>query len=124
MKVLLLEADELGRDMLARRLARSGHTVVTATDSEATVRLADTERPEVILADFMLLRSGGWALPRQLADALTPRSVPLIALCARDMPGDREQALAAGCAAYERKPIELERLLGTLTALRPGGEES
>ena len=119
MKVLVLETQELDRDLLARRLTRRGHAVVTALDVEQGIDLAQTEMPDVILADIMLLLPDEWGLPRRFAEALAPQSIPLIALSARDMPGDRAQALAAGCADYDTKPIELERLLRKLAALDP-----
>ena len=117
MKVLVLETQELDRDLLARRLTRRGHAVVTAPDQEQGIALAQTEKPDVIIADIMMLLSDEWALPRRLATALAPQSIPLVVLSARDMPGDRAQALASGCADYDTKPIELERLLKKLAAI-------
>jgi two-component system cell cycle response regulator DivK len=116
-KVLVLEANELDRDLLARRLTRRGHSVVTALNVEQGIALAQRETPDAIIADIMLLLPDEWALPRRLAEALAPRSIPVIALSARDMPDDRAQALAAGCADYETKPLELQRLLNKLAAL-------
>jgi CheY-like chemotaxis protein len=116
-KILLVEDNEMNRDMLSRRLARNGHTVVVAVDGEQGVAMAVSEAPDIVLMDMSLPVLDGWAAAGQLrANAATQR-VPIIALTAHAMAGDREKAMAAGCNDYDTKPIELPRLLGKIAAL-------
>jgi len=116
-KILLVEDSEMSRDMLARRLARRGYEVVIAVDGEQGVTLAQTEAPDLILMDMNLPVLDGSEATRQLRAAPATRSIPVIALTAHAMSGDRENALEAGCDDYDTKPIELERLLGKIEAL-------
>jgi len=107
----------MSRDMLARRLARRGYEVVIAVDGGQGVALAQTEAPDLILMDMNLPVLDGSEATRQLRAAPATRSIPIIALTAHAMSGDREKALEAGCDDYDTKPIELERLLGKIEAL-------
>ena len=116
-KILLVEDSEMSRDMLARRLARRGYEVVIAVDGGQGVTLARTEAPDLILMDMNLPVLDGSEATRQLRAAPATRSIPIIALTAHAMSGDREKALEAGCDDYDTKPIELERLLGKIEAL-------
>ena len=116
-KILLVEDSEMNRDMLARRLAKRGYEVVIAVDGGQAVALAHTEAPDLILMDMNLPVLDGSAATRQLRAAPATRSIPIIALTAHAMSGDRENALEAGCDDYDTKPIELERLLGKIEAL-------
>ncbi len=116
-KILLVEDNAMNRDMLARRLARRGHEVVIAVDGGQGVTLAQTEAPDLILMDMNLPVLDGSEATRQLRAAPATRSIPVIALTADAMAGDREKALRAGCDDYDTKPIELERLLGKIEAL-------
>lgn len=116
-KILLVEDSEMNRDMLARRLARRGYEVVIAVDGGQGVTLAQTEAPDLILMDMNLPVLDGSEATRQLRAAPATRSIPIIALTAHAMSGDRENALEAGCDDYDTKPIELERLLGKIEAL-------
>ena len=116
-KILLVEDSEMSRDMLARRLARRGYEVVIAVDGAQGVTSARTEAPDLILMDMNLPVLDGSAATRQLRAAPATRSIPIIALTAHAMSGDREKALEAGCDDYDTKPIELERLLGKIEVL-------
>jgi two-component system cell cycle response regulator DivK len=116
-KILLVEDNEENRDMLSRRLARRDYKVVIAMDGEQGVTMAQTETPDLILMDMNLPVLDGSEATRQLRAAPATRSIPVIALTARAMSGDREKALEAGCDDYDTKPIEFERLLGKIEAL-------
>ena len=116
-KILLVEDSEMSRDMLARRLARRGYEVVIAVDGAQGVRLAQSEAPDLILMDMNLPVLDGSEATRQLRAVPATRSIPIIALTAHAMSGDREKALEAGCDDYDTKPIELERLLGKIEVL-------
>jgi CheY-like chemotaxis protein len=107
----------MNRDMLARRLARRGYEVVIAVDGAQGVTLAQTEAPDLILMDMNLPVLDGSEATRQLRAAPATQSIPIIALTAHAMSGDRENALEAGCDDYDTKPIELERLLGKIEVL-------
>lgn len=116
-KILLVEDNDLNRDMLSRRLTRSGHCVVVALDGLEAVRKAQAEHPDIVLMDLSLPVLDGWEATRILrADAAT-QGVRVIALSAHAMSGDREKALAAGCDDYDTKPVDLPRLLGKIDAL-------
>ncbi len=119
-RILLVEDNELNRDMLSRRLSRRGHRVVEATDGEAALALAASERPDLILMDMSLPVVDGWEATRRLKDAPETRAIPIIALTAHAMSGDRDKALDAGCDDYDTKPIELPRLLEKIEALLGG----
>ena len=116
-KIPLVEDNEENRDMLARRLAKRGYEVVIAVDGGQGVTLAQTEAQDLILMDINLPVLDGSEATRQLRAAPATRSIPIIALTAHAMSGDREKALEAGCDDYDTKPIELERLLGKIDAL-------
>lgn len=110
-RVLLVEDNEMNRDMLSRRLMRRGYEVVMAVDGAEGLARAGTDAPDVILLDMSLPVIDGWDVARRLrADAATA-AIPIIALTAHAMQGDRERALAAGCDDFDTKPVELERLL-------------
>jgi len=122
-KVLLVEDNEMNRDMLSRRLARRGFEVVMALDGEEGVRMARAQMPDLILMDMSLPVLDGWGAARQIKTEASTQSIPLIALAAHAMAGDREKAIDAGCDDYDTKPIELARLLdkmGRLLKQRPG----
>ena len=116
-KILLVEDNEMNRDMLSRRLIRNGYEVVIAIDGQQGVDMALSERPHIILMDMSLPVIDGWEATRRIkADAAT-RGIPVIGLTAHAMAGDREKAMEAGCEDYDTKPIELPRLLGKIAAL-------
>lgn len=110
-KILLVEDNEMNRDMLSRRLIRRGYEVVIATDGQQGVDLAGTVAPHVILMDMSLPVIDGWEATRRIKANDATKQIPVIALTAHAMAGDREQALAAGCDDYDTKPIDLARLL-------------
>ena len=116
-KILLVEDNEMNRDMLSRRLERRGYQVVIAVDGAEGVRMAQAEVPALILMDMSLPVLNGWEATRQLKAAPDTRAIPIIALTAHAMSGDREKALAAGCDDFDTKPIELTRLLEKIEAL-------
>ncbi len=116
-KILLVEDNEMNRDMLSRRLARKGFDVVIAADGEQAVAMAQSEAPALILMDISLPIFDGWEATRRLKAAPETKSIPIIALTAHAMAGDREKSLEAGCDDYDTKPIELPRLLEKMTAL-------
>jgi CheY-like chemotaxis protein len=115
-KVLLVEDNEMNRDMLSRRLARKGYEVVIAVDGQEGVDLAASAAPDVILMDMSLPVLDGWEATRRIKADSTLAAIPVIALTAHAMAGDREQALGAGCDDYDTKPIELPRLLEKIAA--------
>jgi CheY-like chemotaxis protein len=119
-RILLVEDNEMNRDMLVRRLQRKGFQVLTAVDGSAGVSVARAEGPDLILMDMSLPVLDGWAATRRLKDDPATSAIPVIALTAHAMAGDREQALAAGCEDYDTKPVEFTRLLGKIQALLPG----
>jgi two-component system, cell cycle response regulator DivK len=113
-KVLLVEDNEMNRDMLSRRLIRRGFQVVFAMDGQQGIDLARSERPDVILMDMSLPIIDGWEATRRLKADDATRSVPVIGLTAHAMSGDREKAIEAGCDDYDTKPVELDRLIGKI----------
>jgi two-component system cell cycle response regulator DivK len=116
-KILLVEDNEMNRDMLSRRLIRKGFEVVMAIDGEQAVALAQSELPDLILMDMSLPVIDGWEATRRFKTADTNSDIPIIALTAHAMSGDREKALNAGCDDYDTKPIEMPRLLEKIDAL-------
>jgi len=116
-KILLVEDNEMNRDMLSRRLGRVGFEVVMAMDGAQAVSMALAEAPDLILMDMSLPEVDGWEAARRLKEAPGTRAIPIIALTAHAMAGDRERALAAGCEDYDTKPIELPRLLSKIEDL-------
>ena len=116
-KILLVEDNEMNRDMLSRRLKRKGYEVLIAADGAQGVEMARSEAPDLILMDMSLPVLDGWEATQRLKAAPETQSIPIIALTAHAMAGDREQALAAGCDDYDTKPIEFRRLLGKIEAI-------
>ena len=110
-RILLVEDNEMNRDMLSRRLARKGFEVVVAADGEQGVALARSAAPDLILMDMNLPVLDGWEAARKLKAAPETRAIPIIALTAHAMEGDRARALAAGCDDYDTKPVEFPRLM-------------
>jgi CheY-like chemotaxis protein len=116
-KILLVEDNEMNRDMLSRRLVRRGYEVAIALDGEQGLAMARTEAPVLILMDMSLPGIDGWEATRQLKAAPETQKIPIIALTAHAMAGDREKAVAAGCDDFDTKPVELTRLLEKIEAL-------
>ena|SRR2546421_5156171 len=116
-KILLVEDNEMNRDMLSRRLIRKGFEVVMAIDGEQAVALAQSELPDLILMDMSLPVIDGWEATRRVKAADATSNIPIIALTAHAMSGDREKTLNAGCDDYDTKPIEMPRLLEKIDAL-------
>jgi CheY-like chemotaxis protein len=116
-KILLVEDDEMNRDMLSRRLERRGYQVVIAVDGGQGLMLARSEAPDLILMDMSLPGLDGWEATRQLKAVPTTHAIPILALTAHAMSGDRQKAVEAGCDDYDTKPIEFPRLLGKIQAL-------
>ncbi len=121
-KVLLVEDNEMNRDMLSRRLVRRGFEVVFAVDGEHGVDLARSEKPDIILMDMSLPVMDGWEATRRVKSDNATRHVPVIALTAHAMSGDQEKALAAGCDDYDTKPVEIDRLVGKIERLVSAGK--
>ena len=115
-KILLVEDNEMNRDMLSRRLIKRGHEVVIAVDGQEGVTMASSEGPDVILLDMSLPVMDGWEAARALKADQATKSIPIIALTAHAMAGDRERCLEAGCEDYDTKPVEFKRLLGKIDA--------
>jgi two-component system, cell cycle response regulator DivK len=115
-RILLVEDEELNRDMLGRRLLRRGFEVELAVDGEQAVACARKSVPDLILMDMSLPVVDGWEATRRLKASPETASIPVIALTAHAMAGDREKALSAGCDDYDTKPIEFERLLSKIDA--------
>ena len=118
-KILLVEDNEMNRDMLSRRLARKGYEIVCAVDGAQGVAMATSESPDLILMDMSLPVMDGWEATRTLKADESTRAIPVIALTAHAMEGDEQKARDAGCADYDTKPIEFPRLLGKIEALLP-----
>lgn len=116
-KILLVEDNEMNRDMLSRRLIRKGFDVVMAVDGEQAVALAQSELPDLILMDMSLPIIDGWEATRRVKAADATSRIPVIALTAHAMSGDREKTLNAGCDDYDTKPIEMPRLLEKIETL-------
>lgn len=122
-KILLVEDNEMNRDMLSRRLQRRGYEVVIALDGQMGIDLAQSEKPDLILMDMSLPVMDGWEATRTLKASDATRQIPVIALTAHAMSTDREKAIEAGCDDYDTKPIELPRLLAKMEALITRGAE-
>jgi two-component system cell cycle response regulator DivK len=123
-KILLVEDNEMNRDMLSRRLQRRGYNVEMAVDGRQGVEMAKTGQYDLVLMDMSLPELDGWGATRELRAEPATRELPIIALTAHAMAGDQEKALEAGCDDYDIKPIELSRLLSKIEALlgrTPGG---
>jgi len=121
-KVLVVEDNEMNRDMLSRRLTRRGFQVIFAVDGQQGVDLARSERPDIILMDMSLPVMDGWEATRRVKSDDATRGVPVIGLTAHAMAGDREKAIEAGCDDYDTKPVELERLIGKMERLLGAGK--
>jgi len=119
-KILLVEDNEMNRDMLSRRLARKGFQVVMAIDGQQGVEMAQSESPDLILMDMSLPVLDGWSATRRLKEISTTQSIPIIALTAHAMAGDRQKCMEAGCDDYDTKPVEFPRLLGKIQMLLYG----
>jgi CheY-like chemotaxis protein len=120
-KILVVEDNEMNRDMLSRRLVRKKYEVLVAVDGKESLEMARSEGPDLILMDMSLPVMDGWEATRRLKASPETRAIPVVALTAHAMSGDREKAMEAGCDDYDTKPIELPRLLGKIEALL--GEE-
>ena len=116
-KILLVEDNEMNRDMLSRRLQSKGYEVVLAVDGQNGVEMAQAQGPDLVLMDMSLPVLDGWEATRRLKAEAATRHIPVIALTAHAMSSDREKALEAGCDDYDTKPIELPRLLGKIEVL-------
>jgi two-component system cell cycle response regulator DivK len=119
-RILLVEDNEMNRDMLSRRLQRRGYEVIIAVDGQQGVAMAQSEAPNLILMDMSLPVIDGWEATRALKAAAETRDIPVIALTAHAMSTDRDKALEAGCDDYDTKPIELSRLLEKIEVLLGG----
>lgn len=116
-KILLVEDNEMNRDMLSRRLERKGYSIVVALDGQQGLSLAESERPDLILMDMSLPVVDGWEATRRLKAAEATARIPVIALTAHAFSDDRDKAMAAGCDDFDTKPIELPRLLEKMERL-------
>jgi CheY-like chemotaxis protein len=116
-KILLVEDNEMNRDMLSRRLAKRGHEVAIAVDGQQGVDMAKSDNPEIILLDMSLPVMDGWEAARRLKGDDATRGIPIIALTAHAMAGDKEKCLEAGADDYDTKPVDFKRLLGKIEAL-------
>ncbi|GMR21706.1 MAG: response regulator [Acidobacteriota bacterium] len=119
-RILLVEDNEMNRDMLSRRLSRKGFDVVIAEDGQKGVDMTQSENPDLVLMDMSLPVVDGWEATRRLKACEETKHIPIIALTAHAMAGDREKTLKAGCDDYDTKPIELPRLLEKINALLNG----
>ncbi|MCE5237199.1 response regulator [bacterium] len=122
-RILLVEDNEENRDMLSRRLVREGYDLITAVDGAQGVTMGTAEQPDLILMDMSLPVLDGWEATRRLRAAPETAHIPVIALTAHAMAGDREKALAAGCDDYDIKPVELPRLLRKMKDLLQGSSQ-
>lgn len=120
-KILLVEDNEMNRDMLSRRLKRKGYEVVMAVDGQEGVDMAASESPDLILMDMSLPIIDGWEATQKIKASPETQDIPVIALTAHAMVGDKQKAMGVGCNDYDTKPVELPRLLGKMKALL--GEE-
>jgi len=116
-KILLVEDNDMNRDMLSRRLQRRGYEVAMALDGQEGIAMAQSERPDLILMDISLPIVDGWEALRRIKASPETQHIPIIALTAHVMPGDREKCLEAGCDDYDTKPVDFQRLLGKIQSL-------
>lgn len=124
MKILYVEDNEDNIYVLRRRLGRAGFTVLVASDGEQGLEVAAAEQPSLIIMDLGLPVLDGWEATRRLKSSAETRHIPVIALSAHAMAGEREKALSAGCDDFDTKPVDIERLLGKVRALLPDGRAS
>jgi CheY-like chemotaxis protein len=123
-KLLLVEDNEMNRDMLSRRLMRRGYEVAVAVDGAQGVAMARSEKPDLVLMDLSLPGIDGWEATRRIKAGADTKHLPVIGLTAHAMAGDREKALEAGCDDYDTKPIELDRLIGKIESLLSNGAKA
>lgn len=116
-RILLVEDNELNRDMLSRRLIKKGFEIIIATDGAESIRLAKETLPDLILMDMSLPEMDGWEATQRIKSDSATKQIPVVALTAHAMEADRKKALAAGCDDYDTKPIELSRLLSKIQFL-------
>jgi two-component system, cell cycle response regulator DivK len=116
-RILIVEDNEMNRDMLSRRLVKKGHVVTMATDGLMGIEMARSEKPDLILMDMSLPEVDGWEAARRIKQDADTKSIPIIALTAHATEEDRTRALAAGCDDYDTKPVEIVRLLEKMAAL-------
>lgn len=116
-RILLVEDNDMNRDMLSRRLVRRGFEVLLAVDGEQALQMASAHRPDLVLMDMSLPVIDGWEATRRLKADPALRNTPVIALTAHAMEGDRDRAMRAGCDDFDTKPVDLERLLGKIDGL-------
>jgi CheY-like chemotaxis protein len=114
--ILLVEDNEMNRDMLMRRLQRKGYTVLIAVDGEEAIRMTQQHQPALVLMDMSLPVLDGWEATRRLKADASTRAIPVIALTAHALPAERERAIEAGCVAFETKPIDFPKLLSVMSA--------
>jgi CheY-like chemotaxis protein len=122
-KILIIEDNEMNRDMLSRRLARRGYEIIMAVDGEEGIATARAANPDLILMDMSLPVVDGWEATRRLKADVETQTIPVIGLTAHAMAGDRDKAIAAGCDDYDTKPVELDRLLQKIEALLAAARE-
>ena len=122
-RILLVEDNEMNRDMLSRRLIKRGHEVIIAVDGQQGVDIAVKEAPEIVLLDMSLPVLDGWEAAGKLKGDPATAQIPIIALTAHAMTGDREKCLEAGCDDYDSKPVEFKRLLGKIETLLGKADE-
>jgi len=115
-KILVIEDNEMNRDMLTRRLERRGYDVIVSADGEEGISKVQSDRPDLVLMDMDLPILNGWEATRRLKAAKETQAIPIIALTAHAMAGDREKALEAGCDDYDTKPVEFARLVNKIEA--------
>jgi two-component system, cell cycle response regulator DivK len=123
-KLLLVEDNEMNRDMLSRRLIRRGYQVAIAVDGAQGVAMAQSEKPDLVVMDLSLPVLDGWEATRRIKAGADTKHLPVIGLTAHAMAGDREKALEAGCDDYDTKPIDFERLIGKIESLLPNGAKT
>jgi CheY-like chemotaxis protein len=121
-RLLIVEDNEMNRDMLSRRLARRGYAIVVACDGVEGIEAARKQLPDLILMDLSLPEMDGWTATRILKSDSSTRHIPIVALTAHAMPSDREKALSAGCDAFDTKPVEIGRLIEIMNRLLIGNE--
>ena len=121
-RILLVEDNEMNRDMLSRRLLRRGYEIAFAMDGQEAVDKATSERPDLILMDMGLPVIDGWEATRRIKANPATRTIPVIALTAHAMSADRDKALDAGCDDFDTKPVDIERLVGKIEALASSGD--
>ncbi len=124
MKILLVEDNEMNRDMLSRRLARNGFDIVIAVDGQEGVEKALSEKPNLILMDLSLPVIDGWEATRKIKADPATQKIPVIALTAHAMALDKEKAIAAGCDDFDTKPVDIQRLIGKIQALLNGSSST